>query len=266
VLLVLGCTGAVSSVDDAGVLDAGAPASGGGATGGGSGGGATGGGGELDAGSCLACTDFETGTPTVVQPNCSGAGTASVESGVSHSGTHALHVHGVAGYCNHVFVSFTPALPSKFWVRFWVRAHTALGDGHLTFLAMKDHADGDHDFRMGAQSRILMFNRESDDATLPALSPQGIALSRTLTPDTWTCVELEVDQAAGTFSTSLDGALVSGLVRDASSTPDVDEQWARKAWLPSLVDLRLGFESYAGENNELWFDDVRVSETRPGCP
>jgi hypothetical protein len=146
-----------------------------------------------------------------------------------------------------------------------VRVSKSLGDGHVTFAAMKDDADRGTDFRMGGQSKIVMFNRESDDATLPVLSPQGIALSRALTPMTWTCVEVEVDQSAGVFSTSFDGTLVPGLSHSRPGRTEVDEQWLRKTWKPALKDLRLGFESYSGDSNDLWFDDVAVSVTRPGC-
>jgi hypothetical protein len=243
-----GGAGAGGGSADAGSPDAGPPASSG-----------------ADAGPCLACTDFEAaGSVTLSQPNCSGTGTAAVEAGPAHSGTHALHVHGVAGYCNHAFAQWTPTLPPRFWLRYWVRAQSAFGDGHLTFVALHDQAAG-KDLRMGTQSKVLMFNRESDDATLPAMSPVGIAASVALVPGAWTCVEVGVDQPAGTLTTRVNGQPVAGLTLDAVATPDIDQQWKSIVWAPSLVDVRLGFESYANEANELWFDDLFVGETSPGC-
>lgn len=222
--------------------------------------------GGADGGPCLACADFEAGGVAVSQPSCSGAGSVAVEAGVAHSGRQALHVHGVAGYCNHAFARWVPtALPPTFWVRFWVLGQAAFGPGHLTFLAMRDEAAGGKDLRMGDQSGILMFNREADDATLPALSPQGISLSRALVPGAWTCVEVAVDQPAATLRTFVDGAPVAGLTLDGVPTPDVDQQWLQGAFAPSLSDLRLGFESYASEAGELWFDDLEVRAGRPGC-
>jgi hypothetical protein len=212
------------------------------------------------------CADFESGTIEKQSLNCSGTGEASIAAGVAHSGTKALHIAGGGGYCNHVFARWPlTGAPPALWVRFWLRVSTALGSEHVTFLAMRDEADGAKDLRMGGQSSILMFNRESDDATLPALSPTGISLSRALTPATWACVEVHLDQTAGTMSTYVDGAQVAGLVLDGTATGDIDEQWLRKAWKPSLSDLRLGWESYGGSPNELWFDDVFVGASRPGC-
>jgi hypothetical protein len=55
---------------------------------------------------------------------------------------------------------------------------------------MPDSAQGaKKHLRIGGQSKILMYNRETDDATLPDLSPQGIAASKPLPTNAWTCFE-----------------------------------------------------------------------------
>ncbi len=113
---------------------------------------------------------------------------------------------------------------------------------------------------------VLMWTRQSDDATLPEMSPAGTALSVTIPAKTWTCIEFRVDQGAGTIDTWVNGAAVPGLVVDGTSTPDVDAQWKRKAsWRPSLTDFRLGWESYSGTTERLWYDDVALSPQRIGC-
>src|SRR5262249_14543206 len=138
--------------------------------------------------------------------------------------------------------------------------------GHVTFLAMKDANDGGKYLRMGGQAKILMWNRESDDATAPALSPTGIAMSRVLPTGQWLCIELMVDGAQGRMQTWVDGAEVAGVHVDQTSTPDVDEQWLRKTnWRPQLTDFGLGWESYAGQSLTLWFDDVALDAMRIGC-
>jgi hypothetical protein len=206
---------------------------------------------------------------TVGAPNVTGTGTLAIDDAQHHSGTRAVKVTGQGGYSNHVFFTNASAFTSLgpvVWGRFYVRLSDPLGDGHVTFLAMKDAADGGKYLRMGGQSKILMWNRESDDATLPALSPAGIALSRALPPNQWLCVELMVDGGAGSVRTWVDGAEIAGLAIDGVSTPDVDEQWLRKAgWRPALKDFALGWESYAGQPMTLWFDDVALDGARIGC-
>jgi hypothetical protein len=224
------------------------------------------------------CDDFESATAggkpdparwTVGAPNVTGTGALAIDDTQSHSGARSVKVTGQGGYSNHVFLTNASAiarLGPLVWGRFYVRLSDALGDGHVTFLAMKDTHDGGKYLRMGGQGKILMWNRESDDATVPALSPTGIALSRPLPTNQWLCIEFMVDGAQGQLSTWVDGAEVAGVHVDGTSTPDVDEQWLRKAdWRPTLSDFALGWESYAGQAMTLWFDDVALDAARVGC-
>lgn len=223
------------------------------------------------------CDDFEGvkagGAPdpkrwSVVSPNCAGTGTIAVDDSQAHGGGRSVRVAGKGGYCNHVFIQSGAAagIGKVVYGRFWLRLGSALGQDHVTFLAMKDAADNGKDVRMGGQANILMWNRESDDATLPVLSPKGISLSVQPAAQKWSCVEFLVDGNQGFIKTWVDGAEVGGLQVDAASTPDVDEQWLRRAnWRPNLMDFRLGWESYGGTDMTLWFDDVALAATRIGC-
>ncbi|HEY3472194.1 MAG TPA: cellulose-binding domain-containing protein [Amycolatopsis sp.] len=217
------------------------------------------------------CDDFEqqTGTApgapwTVGAANCQGTGTVTVDGSVAHSGTRSVKVAGQGGYCNHAFFGSGLTTSGPLFGRFWVRHTTPLPAGHVTFLAMRDATDG-RDLRAGGQNRALQWNRESDDATLPAQSPAGVALSVPLPTGTWSCFEFRLDGAAGQLRTWLDGTEVAGLVVDGVPTADVDQQWLARSWHPSVTDLRLGWESYGGDADTLWFDDVAVSTSRIGC-
>ncbi len=207
---------------------------------------------------------------SVVSPNCSGTGTITVDGTVSHSGKKSVRINGKGGYCNHIFLGNTTALSEVgdiLHLRFFARFQDALGNGHTTFLAMKDAADGGKDLRMGGQNGILMYNRESDDATVPVLSPAGVALSQPVTPGEWTCVELEIQQTVASVQTSINGQPVAGLTLDTTPTPEVDQPWINQkpGWKPDLQDVRLGWESYAGQDMTLWVDDVAISGTKIGC-
>jgi hypothetical protein len=221
------------------------------------------------------CDDFESQTGT--QPSgrwstavadCSGTGTTSVDSSVAHSGSRSIRVDGKAGYCNHAFAGASLSglgIGSQLYVRFWLRHSTPLPQGHVAFAAMQDPHDNNTDLRMGGQNSALQWNRESDDATLPAQSPVGISKSIPLPVNTWTCVEYKVD-SAGKLDTWVNGTEVLGLVADGVSTPDVDQQWnTRTTWKPAPTDLRLGWESYWEGDDTLWFDDVAVGNARVGC-
>jgi hypothetical protein len=226
------------------------------------------------------CEDFEsldlsgadggTSSPLwrIESPDCSGTGAIAIDTTIAHGGRRSLVVRGTAGYCNHVFLGTgaVAALTGPTWARFHVRFSTALTSDHATFLAMHD-AESASDLRMGGQDGVLMWNRASDDATLPAMSPKGTALSVAPTTVDWHCIELEVDGSARTLQTWVDGALVVGLVAGGgAANATADGQWeSDAAWAPHLTDARFGWESYAGESETLWFDDVAIGSSRLGC-
>ncbi|MEV0154704.1 cellulose-binding domain-containing protein [Micromonospora sp. NPDC050686] len=221
------------------------------------------------------CDDFEnqtgstpSGDWTVVSPDCSGAGTATIDTATTHSGSRAVRINGAAGYCNHVFIRSTKNLGSVGSVRYgriWVRHTTAQPTDHTTMIAMADPADGKKDLRMGGQNGALQWNRASDDATLPEQSPAGVAQSMPLPTNRWACVEFMVDGSAGQLRTWLDGVAVTGLTADGVPTHDIDGQWYNRTWRPQLTDLKLGWESYGGGADTLWYDDVAVGSSRIGC-
>jgi hypothetical protein len=204
----------------------------------------------------------------IVMPSCSGTGVVSLDSASGHSGTHSVQVKAGGGYCNHVF--FRPKglpaqLPDPLYVRVFVKLEQALGAGHVTFVALHDTHDN-ADLRMGGQNQILMWNRESDDATLPELSPVGVAMSSAPSAGNWHCIEWMVSGQAAGLSTWLDGQALPGLRVDGDPTPDVDRQWLQKTgWQPKLSDVRFGWESYGDQANTLWFDDLAIAQERIGC-
>jgi hypothetical protein len=207
---------------------------------------------------------------SVVSPSCSGTGTIAVDDTQAHSGTHSVKVSGKDGYCNHVFFANTAAIGTIHPVvygRLYLRLSSPLPTGHTTFMAMKDTNDSGDDLRTGGQDQILMWNRQSDDATLPALSPAGTALSVAPPQNQWFCLEFMVDEAQGFMSTWVDGTEVEGLHLDGTPTPDVDQQWItqKPGWKPSLATFQLGWESYSGSDMTLWIDDVALSPARIGC-
>ena len=223
------------------------------------------------------CDDFEgysTGAIPAAQwsietPNCSGLGEAMVADDHARSGNNSIKILGTGGYCDHIFIAPTADVASigpQFYGRFWMHIENAFGWEHITFLAMKDEVEG-KDLRMGGQSQIMMWNRESDDATLPELSPTGISLSHAPVPQTWMCVSFHIDEVAGTIETWIDGEPIAGLLQDGMATPDVDRQWVEQKpdWVPSLIDIKLGWESYGGSNNTIWYDDVAFSSSPLSC-
>ncbi|AKT41004.1 hypothetical protein [Chondromyces crocatus] len=232
----------------------------------------------LDCAGLPLCDDFETAAPggppdpavwSVVSPNCSGTGTLAIDDAHAHSGARSVRIDGGGNYCDHVFIANSTAIAAvgaAVHGRFFVRFEDPLGMSHVTFLTLRDENAGGRDLRMGGQSEILMWNRETDDATLPSLSPAGIAQSLRPTAGAWHCIEFFVDGPSGVLQTWVDGAAVPGLQVDATPTPDIDQQWHNQpGWAPALSDVKFGWEGYGGQPMTLWVDDIALAAQRIGC-
>lgn len=145
------------------------------------------------------------------------------------------------------------------------KASRALTDAHVTFITMPDTAQGaKKHLRVGGQSKILMFNRETDDATLPDLSPQGIATSAALPANSWQCLEYHLGPD-GTLETWLNDKAVAGLTSKAGVANPNAAQWQRSSIKPKVSGVYFGWESYGGDANTFWYDDVAISSQRVGC-
>ena len=126
-------------------------------------------------------------------------------------------------------------------------------------MAMADAADGNQDLRLGGQNGALQWNRASDDATLPEQSPAGVAQSQPLPTNRWTCVEFMVDGAPGQLRTWVDGTASRRAARGRRRRRTTSTASGyNRTWRPQLTDLKLGWESYGGGADTLWYDDVAV--------
>jgi hypothetical protein len=224
------------------------------------------------------CEDFESaaadGPPdpalwTVTSPNCAGSGSLHVTTGAGPQ-RRALAARRRRRWVlrSRVHRPHRRAhRPDRAGPRPLLRApRRPARPGHTTFMTLRDAADNAKDLRMGGQNEILMWNRESDDATLPSLSPAGIALSTKPAAQQWTCVEFVIDQTQGGLVTRVDGVEIPGLHVRRRADPDVDQQWLNKPdWKPALEDIKFGWESYAGQTMVLYFDDIALADAPIGC-
>jgi Cip1-like, core domain len=129
---------------------------------------------------------------------------------------------------------------------------------------MPDSAQGtDKHLRIGGQSQIMMYNRESDDATLPDLSPQGIASSMAM-PTGWFCFEYHLGPD-GTVETWVNSNAVAGLTAKAGVPNANAAQWQKSSIKPKITGVYFGWESYGGDTNTFWYDDIAIASTRVGC-
>ncbi|KAF4984590.1 hypothetical protein FZEAL_267 [Fusarium zealandicum] len=212
---------------------------------------------------------FESGWDKEAWPvyavDCDQGGKVSLDTTTARSGKNSIRVDGASGYCGHQFFGTTAIPDGDIYVRAWIKASKALADSHVTFITMPDTAQGDKKHvRIGGQSGIIMYNHESDDATLPDLSPQGIAASKTLPANTWRCLEYHLG-TDGTVETWLNGKAVAGLTSKPGVANSNAGQWERSTIKPNVTGVYFGWESYGGDINTMWYDDIVVDSSRIGC-
>lgn len=118
--------------------------------------------------------------------------------------------------------------------------------------------------RIGGQSKILMYNHESDDATLPDLSPQGIANSKAIPANKWQCLEYHL-YPDGTIATWLNNKPVRGLTYQPTKSKSYTNGWKNSSPKAKISGVYFGWESYSGDANTLWYDDIAISSKRIGC-
>jgi hypothetical protein len=141
----------------------------------------------------------------------------------------------------------------------------ALTSDHVTFIVMPDAAEGTNQhLRFGGMMEIMMYNRQDNDATLPDLSPQGVATSADLPAGTWQCLEYHLG-TDGTIETWLNGAAIAGLTVGPGVSNANANGWTRSKFVPKISGVYFGWESYGSAANTFWYDDIAIASSRIGC-
>ena len=130
---------------------------------------------------------------------------------------------------------------------------------------MPDSAEGTKEnLHIGGQSEILMYNRQEDDATLPDLSPAGIATSTALPTGAWECFEYLLG-TDGSIEIWLNNNTIVGLTIKVAGVTNSNANGWGTTFIPKITGVYFGWESYSGTINTFWYDDIVVSSSRVGC-
>ncbi len=249
----------------------GAAAGSGGAAVGGTGGAAVGGGGSGGGGAAVPCpadktfcSGFEETTlpaGAVYEADAApGEWTRDfeVDSTVFRSGKSSLKVKvGMPGATNAYQMLAVPTPGNKFWARFYVRqAGMDLGAVEHTALAgAADSSKTSSEVMIEFAEDVGLSFNSKDDVRWPMGFGRinGTPTPFTLAKDTWHCIELSFDGAARVQQVYIEGELKI----DATNFPATVAK--------PLAFFKFGFNKIHGPARELWYDDVAVGPTRPGC-
>ena len=233
-------------------------------TGDGGNGGSTGGGGNADpcpsdATFCSGFDDAELPNGAVFKLNGDPATPWTtyfeVDSSVMNSGASSLRVRSLSEASGAYKMLAVPSGGATFWARFYIRSDVVLGEMDHNVFAQASGSDDPNDGTSVefAEDVGIAFN-SSDSVRWP----EGYGrLSTSTNPYTleanvWHCIELFFDGAGQSQQLFVNGEELI----NASGFPDAAK---------SFSVLKFGYNALHGTERQLWYDDVAVGPTRPGC-
>jgi hypothetical protein len=178
-----------------------------------------------------------------------------VDTKVFHSGKSALRVKaGTADAGSGAYQMLAVPAQSKFWARFYIRQDELDigGEGHNVFGGAAIGDDTNAAIVEIAEDVGLAFNT-SDDVRWPAGFGRinGTPKPYTLAKGQWHCIEVSFDSDA-----KHQQLFVAGVQIDATNYP---------ANIAAFKNFKFGFNKLHGPARSIWYDDVAVGPTRPGC-
>ncbi len=270
-----GAAGASGSPGSAGA-GGGASGSGGGPTGGaagasagsaGAGGGAAGGGAAACPPDATFCSGFEDSAlpaGAVYKVNAAPGDWSrdfAIDTTVFRGGKSALRVKagtdaGTSGSAYQMLA--VPASSGAFWVRFYIRQDELDigGVGHNVFAGASDSDEPNAAVMVELAEDVGFSFNNKDDVRWPMGFGRisGVEKPFTLPKGMWHCVEISYDSAKRQQQAYVGGTLQI----DATNYPS--------AATAVFKTFKFGFNKLHGPGRSIWYDDVVVAPTRPGCP
>jgi len=153
---------------------------------------------------------------------------------------------------------------STFWVRVNMRFDKAQPSDHVTYLMFADKTKMGQ-LRLGAQNGGMIWNYDMGDSILPDYNEAANSLKPS--PNEWHCFEFQFDATTPSMHVFMDNQESPKMLLDATSTPGIDDRWMRDmpGWKPSITNFAFGAGDPSAGLVTTWFDDIAVSNSRPGC-
>jgi hypothetical protein len=235
--------------------------------GGNSGGGAAGGSGALpcptDATFCSGFEESALPTGAAYKVNAAPGDWSrdfALDTAVFHAGKAALRVKassdaGTSGSAYQMLA--VPAPPAKFWARFYIRqADLDIGGvDHNVFAGASDSDEPNSPVMVELAEDVGVAFNTNDVVRWPTNFGRvgGGEMPYTLPKAMWHCIEISYDSAARAQQLFINGVKQI----DASDYP-------ANVASPFKI-FKFGFNKLHGPSRAVWYDDVAVGPTRPGC-
>ncbi|OQX69269.1 MAG: hypothetical protein B6A08_06150 [Sorangiineae bacterium NIC37A_2] len=179
-----------------------------------------------------------------------------VDSTVKRSGASALRVKSVGEVSAAYKMLSVPSGGANFWVRLYIRSDVPLGHEEHNVFGQASGSDDPNDATSVEFAEDVGISFNSQDVVR---WPEGYGrlqaggtMAYTLPADTWHCVEIHFDGTARAQELYVGGEKLI----DAPNYPAEPKAFTR---------FKFGYNALHFTERKVWYDDVAVGPTRPGC-
>uniref|UniRef100_A0A8H7K9W9 Cip1-like core domain-containing protein n=1 Tax=Bionectria ochroleuca TaxID=29856 RepID=A0A8H7K9W9_BIOOC len=96
------------------------------------------------------------------------------------------------------------------------------------------------------------------------LYPPGDRSLKALPTGDFQCLEYHLG-TDGTIETWLNSESIAGLQAGPNANNSNADQWESAGYKPAITGIYFGWESYSGDINTFWYDDISIGSSRVGC-
>jgi hypothetical protein len=195
-----------------------------------------------------------------------------------HGGTKAVHFHGDGSPAQ--LVRALPKGTTKLYVRAWVYMTRKLGQqtdssaNHESLIVLRRTSGNANDeVRFGEIKGVIGTNEVPSDNISPTMSQWHLATGPVVQPNVWSCIEVAflADASPNTLHATADGMPIHDITSigtDQWQNGAMPADWLAKKFAgegSAAPEIVFGWQSFSSAVNDVWMDDLVLSNEPIGC-
>ena len=207
--------------------------------------------------------------------NPSGTDLALIDGTQVHGGMKSVHFHGGSNPAQ--LVRPIAAGTTKLYVRVWVYMTRKLGQqtdssaNHETLIAIRQTSGmANTEVRFGEIKGVIGTNEVPSDNISPTMDKWHQATGPVIPAGAWTCLEVGflADQTPSVLRAWAGGMLIHEVTsngKDQWQNGDITADWLSSKFKGSPSEVVIGWQSFSSATNDVWMDDLVLSDSPIGC-
>ncbi|HWN85931.1 MAG TPA: hypothetical protein VNN99_12290 [Vicinamibacterales bacterium] len=195
-----------------------------------------------------------------------------------HGGTKAVHFHGDGNPAQ--LVRALPKGTTKLYVRAWVFMTRKLGQqtdssaNHESLIVLRRTSGNANDeVRFGEIKGVIGTNEVPSDNISPTMTQWHMATGPVVQPNAWSCIEVAflADASPNTLHATADGMPIHDITSigtDQWQNGMMPADWLAKKFAgegSAAPEIVFGWQSFSSAANDVWMDDIVLSNDPIGC-